>query len=99
MSKTDAADGEELPIAETEEIVLPTSNGSGFADGLVTTHLIGGETTLALTVRDDDVDLTVGHEADGLQLEANATLSTEDLRTLREEIDAVLESRSDGGSE
>lgn len=98
MSNSSPA-AEDLPVAETEEIVLPTSNGSATADGLVATHLIGGETVLALTCRPGEVDLTVGHEADGLRIEANASLSTEDLRALREEIDAVLASRADGGSE
>jgi hypothetical protein len=80
----------ELPVAESREIDLPTSGGSAYADGLVSTHLIGGETSLAFVASGGDVDLAVEHEADGLQVGTTAKLSGEDLRALRKEIDAIL---------
>jgi hypothetical protein len=95
MNPDDA--GDVLPVAESEEIDLPACGGSAYADGLVTTHLVGGETTLALVLSGEEVDLAVEHEADGLRVGTTATLSTAELRTLREQIDAVLESRAEGG--
>ena len=87
----DADDVEaQLPIVDTEEIVVPTSGGCAYAEGLIDTTLADGDTTLVVNCWGDDVAVTVKHEEAGLALSGSATLSTEDLRSLRDAVDDVL---------
>ena len=91
MSRPADADADAVPIADTEEIVVPAADGSGYAEGLVTADLDAGEPTLAVYPQDEGAEVVVEHDEAGLTLGATAELSLAQLRALRDELDAVVE--------